>query len=495
MNAVKNSFFTTEPGAWHAASDLNFRGLSSDGLSSESLTGSSFEPILRTTDNGHVVMVWKQQLEQDIQLWASMYSVELGEWVIPGGGPMPGNCSELSGANSPLCVNAIRLDVLESSEVYTPNVSINRFGHVVVVWAQIAADLSGQSVWVNMFNGLSWSGASELSHLGAGIVSDSFVPLIHLTDSGNVIATWIEERDNKRRVRALDFDFNAGFQGAGFGVSNYIDGLNGLETGDAKDLSLTANQAGKGIVLWTQPVGNSDRILGKVFSLNGDEEVVWKSTDHVNSSSNFSATSVKPKSTISESGDISVVWRSLNGNVFDLVFSRNVGGNWLPPEKIENDDAGSVAGVTLAYNPIDELFVSWVRMSQSSQPRLIVRVFHPIDGWSTQEDIPLSGRAGLESIIKPTLIFDFEGNGNLVWIEKSTSSTAVIGRKYDKLAKLWLAEEVLAERGKCSEILDLNLNNLLLDGRMVSVWSCGAISDSSYSLTSALFEEVVTPIN
>ncbi|KZY28099.1 hypothetical protein A3740_09220 [Oleiphilus sp. HI0068] len=485
--------FTTESGVWHESETLNFKYLNEEGTQAVFHQGDSFEPIIQSSQSGTTLLVWKQSVEGVTQIWASQYLADQEVWVLPGTESASRHCRKNPDSLDSSCVNSLRLDSAGLGSVYSPEIAINELGHAVVIWIQPRSPDAQLTAWVNMFDGNAWSGPRDLLS-GSSVDGEVRNTSFSLSDSGGVVGGFIQQSSaGVQRVRLLSFNFITGFNGLGFGAPIYIDTVSGADVlGDAQDLELSLSSSGLGVVVWSQEVSGFDRVRARRFNVSSDATLSSDETQFVDVVGAETHFAVQPKPSISDNGDLYVAWRQSSGGRYDLMLNRNASGEWEDAKKIEYDDSASVSEFTLAHNNLNELFVAWSMLFDDGVNSLTVRSYHPGSGFSTAEDIPVTGSGSERPVTSPLLNFDYEGNGVLSWVQNTSFHPKIKTRQYSKLSKVWLSESTIVQETSGAEVLTLRQNALLRDGRILSVWGLSDVTGAS--LGSALFKEYLPPI-
>jgi hypothetical protein len=495
LSSVVVSSFFTEQGEWHQAEKLDFKYLSSDKTQALTHQGDSLDPVVLAMENGDIIAVWRQIVDGYAQIWASQYLVDQEVWALPGASSVDSACLRNPLNNEPSCVNSVRLDINDSSNAYSPSLAVNKSGNVVVVWSQADSVDSNDAVWITLFDGSSWTKARHLLQGEFATTEASVFPLATMTNSGQVFISWFERVGASDRIRATQFDFDAGYNNSEFGGFSYIDNPSSGEVGRASYLNLVATESGNGILIWSQIVDGNERVLSSMVVISNTGETTIGETVFIDEFSREGMhRAVDPKVAISANGDISVAWRESTGSSFDLLFNRNVGGIWGKPEKLENDDASDVGEVSLSYSGFNELFVSWVSQSDSGESTLAVRSFDRKEGWLPTEFLNLDGFVSSSTNERsPIVRFDLEGNASLITIQNSQNTTSVLARQYSVLAEEWSDKvELFSTNAVGADVVALNLQPIKLDGRMLSLWS--GYDGENFSLTGSIFKEKIAVI-
>jgi hypothetical protein len=193
--------------------------------------GADFVPQFACNAEGHAVAVWSQSDGEYHYIWAARYA--------------PGEGWSISQQLEDNLGNA-----------FSPHVSINSDGNIVVMWYQ--DDGTYSNVWVCWFNlGVGWG---EPQLLQVFPVCDAFDPQVAIDDQGNVIVVWAQFNGQHDNIWANRFVVDVGW-----GAATCIQASQEVQAGDPR---ITMNANGNAVAHWVQCDPDGDHYWSSHYNTN-----------------------------------------------------------------------------------------------------------------------------------------------------------------------------------------------------------------------------------
>ena len=144
--------------------------------------------------------------------------------------------------------------VIESNTglAVSPQISFDKNDNALVVWHQ--RDVNGiYNIWANRFNGTSWGTAEPIETETA---NDAYNPQIAFDDMGIAFAVW-EQSDGTNRSIWVNH-----YNGTSWSTAVLIE----TEVGNATNPQVAVDSSGKALVVWKQHDGSYERIWANRFN-------------------------------------------------------------------------------------------------------------------------------------------------------------------------------------------------------------------------------------
>jgi hypothetical protein len=243
---------------------------------------------------------------------------------------------------------------------------------------------------------------------------------------------------------------------------------------------------GNALLVWAQAsVDNPSLewvIWGRFFTRGeGWGESFRISTDGLESRS--------PAVAMDATGDAIVSWVQVDGSYQRVYARRYVAGTWEEsPQRVDNTDHDSVEYVTAAISPVGEMHVAWRAQSTlSSYYTLYGNQVEGLASWDSEGDTYRYG--SYEGIGGPSLAFDPEGNGLMVWFANDGTNPidVRVGRYVKGAADPWKSSDWIPPGAGVPNIDYNNAPEIVTDadGGAMVVWKTNSAEVASSRFTKA----------
>jgi len=192
-----------------------------------------------------------------------------------------------------------------------PKLAVDPNGNVTVVWTMDdALDATARrNIWSNRYTpDGGWGTAQLIENNDDG---DAETPEIAVDPEGNATAVWWQE-DSSSPGSLTSIWSNRYTPGSGWATPELVENYNG---GKAFDQSVTADQMGNAIAVWTQISGPGESIWANRYTPG----VGWGTPVSVASGAGNLRV---PRLGVDPSGDVTVVWLQLDGTGYDVWSNR-----------------------------------------------------------------------------------------------------------------------------------------------------------------------------
>lgn len=448
--------FRTQPGIWQDVAD--FIDLE-DGGSIDDLVSASNE-------SGFSLLVWRQvnPSNNHSKIWASRYEVAdedvFSQWRKPDLNDNSAGVAEI-------------IDSVSNTSAYDPQVVMNTSGQAVVTWFQASSDTaSNTSIWVRRFDG-QWLAAENITEAHQGVTDLARDSKVSIDDDGNILVVWREQESGIFRIKSRYYSTELDVDGFPEGWSPVYTLLSSA-AGDAQPPAFHALSNGFALMLWAQDTGGQRELYTSQFNPLSHE---WETEFRLDSEEggNVSNPTVKIDSNL----DALAVWEERDGSVTSLWWARYAGGAWKPEtvSLFETNDAVDFYRPALEVSSIDQYILHWLEGNSGSN-QLQLQSYFPGTGWQDEIRVVDSGQ-----IEDTTLLFDREGNANLVWQKESQNREISVKRFVRRSG--WKSNETLElprldDSDPCAgnaldpncriEAYNPSLMALRADGRMMALW-------------------------
>ena len=245
----------------------------------EDNSGATNRPQVAFDGSGNAIAVWVQYNGTVNNIWSNHFNgtswgtAELIETENTGNAYNPqvsfdgsGNAlavwSQLDGAVSSIWSNRFNgtnwgtaelIETDNSGNANGPQVAFDTSGNAVVVWVQNEGAIF--NIWVNHFNGISWSIAKQLGTNSGDDVEEPY-PQVAFDKSGNALAIW-HVYDS-----AVSSIYACRFNGTSWGTPELIENDN---SGNALNPRVALDDSGHAIAVWEQSDGSVYNIRSNLF--------------------------------------------------------------------------------------------------------------------------------------------------------------------------------------------------------------------------------------
>lgn len=185
--------------------------------------GFANNPQVAVDSSDNAIAVWHRT--DDTSIWSSRYNGS--SW------------------SSPVLIEA------GSGAADSPLIAVDGSGNAISVWRQ--SDGSVYNIWANHFNGTSWGTAEPIETETA---NDAYNPQIAFDDMGIAFAVW-EQSDGTNRSIWVNH-----YNGTSWSTAVLIE----TEVGNATNPQVAVDSSGKALVVWKQHDGSYERIWANRFN-------------------------------------------------------------------------------------------------------------------------------------------------------------------------------------------------------------------------------------
>ncbi|MFG1494982.1 hypothetical protein ABMA57_00015 [Saccharospirillum sp. HFRX-1] len=250
--------------------------------------------------NGDAVAVWLEADENNVnQVRGKFYDSEKKAWF--------GN-----GNNEAFLIN-FKSDEADKA-AFSPELTIDGNGNVVVAWVQQGVDKASNSVWINTYspstNANGWGNAVEVDVENAGnVVSDSIKLMAY--KSTQVMIVWSQDDGfGTNRVWAITHKPNG--QWRGVALSN-LPSETGVESGEQPQIAQDGD--GNVIVVWRQSIAGNKTIWTSTYTPTSG----WGMPEQIEADG--AGDSTEPLIAMGQSGHAMAIWRKeVSGDLFSNLF-------------------------------------------------------------------------------------------------------------------------------------------------------------------------------
>ena len=284
--------------------------------------------------------------ENSLQLLADAQGNAMAVWsrkVVPATNP----------ASSRIFASAYRSNAFEqvaqqvnfgTNDATNPDIAIDAQGNVLAVWDQLTAPNNVYRIFARPNSEGFWKDDFVISDPNENL--NGRAPSLAAGANGSAIVAWHTAGGIINANVATNF-MNKDWRGTGLGDTP----VTGVNAGARVAIDLQGNAT----IVWQKTEGAVSNIYGKQIAPNG-QSTLPKKID-VDDAGNAGSARVASDA----SGRSIVVWEQSNGARIDLMSSRLLPGSteWLAPELIENENAGSAGFPALAVNSKGQAIAAW----------------------------------------------------------------------------------------------------------------------------------------
>jgi hypothetical protein len=192
---------------------------------------------------------------------------------------------------------------------------------------------------------------------------------------------------------------------------------------------------GNALAVWTQTSETNPMLYYVIWGRFFTPGVGWSDAFPI---STDGTESFSPALAMDPNGDAIVSWVQRDGSYQRVYARRYVAGVWEEsPQRVDGTDHDSVEAVAAAVSPGGEMHVAWTGYSSLSMYRTIYG--NQADGFESWDTTDTYRYGSYEDVGGPTLAFDPEGNGFMVWFaDDGTNPVDVrVGRYVKGAATPW----------------------------------------------------------
>ena len=231
-------------------------------------SGGAYHAKVAMDKNGNATAVWYQSDGTSYNIWSNRYVMGTG-WGT-----------------------AQRLETDDVHNAYNPEIAVDDYGHIAVVWYQM--DDTYANVWANYGTNGSWGVAKVIDSEDLGHAMD---PQIAMDDNGIAIAVWHQNDGANDNIWSNHYTSN-------WGTAKLIETD---DTYDATHPQIAIDANGNAIIVWHQTDGN----LGSIVSNRYISGLGWQGVQLVGvSSGNVDY----PQIAMDSVGNATVVWPQVDSN-------------------------------------------------------------------------------------------------------------------------------------------------------------------------------------
>jgi len=463
LGVLKDITFDIDDGKWQNASLVSTTIPDPDNSTNppKELSGDVFNPQIASNLDGDIIAVWQQEDGGVTRVLASRYSAEDKTW---------GDVETSSSSSA----SASFVDAGSDSSAFAPDIAVNESGVIAVVWYQAAVSGGDTSIWINVFDGNTWMGATNIL---AGEVSagSANYPKVVVDDEANIYVAWREISNGSYRVKAAVYDTTA------------VDPLTNVKTmaetseyGDADSPEIEISSKGAIYLVWPQQVQGEGMHQQIFVSRYVGGSTGWAAEQRIDIENLGNASA--PKIAIDENNDAFAIWQQYDGERENIWINRYSGGFWGVADTLETNNLGDAVEPSIAFSRDNMAFAIWQQDSAGGSELKIQSFSHKNPGWKELEPLGFEASNGFS---RPTVKFDREGNAMAMWVAGNSALGSIAASRYLKKDESWTPVPNMNYFSQNSQ--GMVLEPLLNDGRMLALWY--HLNGAKISLASALFSE------
>jgi hypothetical protein len=457
-----SSWFNPANGQWAAAQQI------------ETNTGSVIDlPEILQDSQGNVTVVWRQQGENNINLWSNRFDRASTEWaeaqlIESSSGDVLPNYSLTNDPQDNLIVMWRQSDSIQfnlwsnyfsvesgdwtgatliegsDGDASTPKWLQDSNGNITAIWQQ-AGNISSNRFIVGDAR---W-GEDTLVENNAGIVS---MPEMAQDEEGNITVIWTQNDGTENNLWSNRF--------AASNLEWAAASLIEENTGDVSSPQIVQDIEGNNVVVWRQTGTDTENLWSSRIS---GESTNWSEPEQIETNSDNVSTDIHL--TIDSRGNAMALWHqqedsqlSLWSNYFDAEAN-----NWLTAQAIESLSTEVIDSELLDSN-LDKSLAVWIQGDQTEKNLWATLFDQATNTWATPQLVDTSNGDVLEFHI----LQDKQGNAILVWTQGDSEQKDLWVSQFDFVVNSWSAAQLIEnDTGDVSGV-QVQQNDL---GNSVIIWS------------------------
>lgn len=329
-----------------------------------------------------------------------------------------------------------------ASTLGTNSSAINASGNGVAIWRERDTSENLNRIYANRLNSGSWE--SSATALDSGTHTSS-KPAVAINSSGEILAVWTRNTDNKQHVFASHYS-------SSWSAETQLDGENNFVEEFAHDL----NDSDEAAAIWTQTDGTDIRLYGAVYS-----DGTWSAAARIDNLDTDDPSELFVKA--DANGDAIAVWLQSDGSMRRVYSSLYSDGSWSTPTIVDTGAIKKATSLEFEMKDSTSGYALWKQTDSSGNSRTYVSIYS--DGsWSTPTAISDSAYNAQDH----TLAINDSNNGLIGWtIESSTSK--------QQCYTLKIESGTLASSSTRLDNVDYDCDELTLainaSGQIIATWS------------------------
>ncbi len=256
-------------------------------------------PRVALSDNGDIVVIWKQSNGSHDQLF--MAERRSGNWTLP---------ADLND-NISFDGSAVKWNYKD--------IAINATGETIISWKQ-TSDLGSDQVYIANYRNGSWStptGLNDVISLNHATHSAS-TPAVAIDSSGNISVVFVQQVGTNENVYRKDYR------------SDTWQSLATVATGDCRQVDVAMNPSGEAIIAWSQHDGTRERVYKAEFDGSS-----WSyPADLSDGLSPTAAPAFPPRVSIADNGHAIISWIANDGVSQQIYKAEYRGSSLLTPSSL-----------------------------------------------------------------------------------------------------------------------------------------------------------------
>lgn len=237
-------------------------------------------------------------------------------------------------------------------------------------------------------------------------------PQIAFDARGDAISVWLQSDGVNNNVWA-----NRYTAGVGWGTAVMIEASN---TSSVQELQIAVDAGGNALAVWSQRDAVNFNILANRYTVG----IGWGVAALIETNA---GNAFRPQIAFDPSGNAIAVWHQPNGGASSIWANRFIASSgWGTAELIETDNAGAANSPRVAFDTNGNAMAVW---SQSDGTRLNVWAnrYTTGSGWGNAMVIESEN---LGDAAAPQIVFDSNGNANVVWQQSDGARTNIWANRY-----------------------------------------------------------------
>jgi hypothetical protein len=280
--------------------------------------------------------------------------------------------------------------------------------------------------------------------------ASAFQPQIAFAANGNAIAVWLQMDGMNQNVWA-----NRYVAGTGWGTAELIETDN---TRHAFNPQIASDPNGNAIAVWFQEDGTRYNIWANRYVAGtgwGTAELI--ETDNA-------GFAFHPQIAFDPGGNAIAVWYQSDGTRTNVWARRHVAGSgWGTAELIETDNAGSVSGPQISFDPNGNAIAVW-NQHDGTRENIWANRYVAGTGWGTAELIE-TDNAGYA--FNPEVAIDPNGNAVVVWNQFDGTRNNLWANRYAAGTGWGTAELIETDNAGSALYPQIAIG---ADGNAIAVW-------------------------